>query len=87
MKTNGAVESLSASLVVSWNAENITALKRFNMSAGYRIAEPQQDIGGIFLFVAFIIITVASYLSYRKKFMKPETKAEQKQHPRPRRKK
>ncbi len=74
-KTNGAVESSGASLVVLWNAENVTALKRFNISAGYSITEKQEDLGGIFLFIAFIVIVVASYLSYRKKFMpqKPET--------------
>jgi len=74
-KTNGAVESSAASLLVSWNAENVTALKRFNMSAGYRIAEAQQDLGGVFLAAAFLVLAVASYLSYRKRFMpqKPGT--------------
>ncbi len=73
-KTNGAVESSGDSLLVSWNAENVTSLKKFNMTAGYQIIR-NEDLGGIFLFIVFVAIAVISYLSYRKKYM-PETKPE-----------
>lgn len=73
-KTNGAVESSGDSLLVSWNAENITASKKIYITAGYRIV-PNEDFGGIFLFVIFIAVVIVSYLSYRKKYM-PESKPE-----------
>jgi hypothetical protein len=64
-KTNGAVESSGNSTQVSWTLENVTSMRRFNMTAGYRIV-PSHDLGGIFLFIVFMAIAVVSYLSYRR---------------------
>ncbi len=74
-KTSGAVSSISSRLEVSWNAENITASKRVNLTAGYDF-NPVEDVGGMVLFALLIVIVVVSYLSYRGRYMpgKPEAK-------------
>lgn len=76
-KTNGAVSSRSSALEILWNAENVTALNKFNLSAGYELT-PAQDISGVVLFVILIAIAVVSYLSYRKKFVAEKPEAEPK---------
>lgn len=76
-KTNGAVSSRSSVLEVLWDAENVSASNKFNLSAGYELTPAEDYTGWFILVIIIVVVLAASHVLYRRR-PKPEEKPEAK---------